>query len=58
MDSARSEESMTGQTGNVLAELATLREQLDFAQKTLLEQNAIQRQGALLDEISKEEGMV
>lgn len=54
LDAARSEDKMTGYSAKVLGELATLREQLESAHKTLAEQNgAIQRQGVLLDEISK-----
>ncbi|MCO4861243.1 hypothetical protein MKD38_06130 [Cupriavidus sp. WGlv3] len=53
-DTSRSAESMTGYAGKMLHEMSLLKEQFGSALKTLSEQNeTIQRQGALLDEMSK-----
>ncbi|KXU87132.1 hypothetical protein CR51_35955 [Caballeronia megalochromosomata] len=53
-DTNQSEDSTAEYRGKVLGELALLRVQLDSASKNLSEQNGIiQRQGVLLDELSK-----
>lgn len=53
-DSVRSEENMNGHAGNILSELVLLKEQMASAQRAMSDQNnALERHGALLNEMSK-----